>query len=116
MSKGFLLALALGMLLPGCTRPEPPVPAVPSPGTVSSVSADPYVPEGQELFCLAKTEEEAKEIAALYGIELVDFSFGVATFHTEEKPGEVIARGEKNGWPSISPNTIVTLDDPVMPG
>ncbi len=60
--------------------------------------------EGEELVALAETEEEAKAIAEQYGIELVSFSYGVATFHTEEDPQDVIARGEKNGWPTLSLN------------
>ena len=60
--------------------------------------------EGAELYCLADSQEEAGEIADLYGIELVDFDLGVATFHTEEDPGAVIQRGKENGWRSLSLN------------
>ncbi len=70
-------------------------------------------PEGQpaeeeplsaELFTLVETEEEALELAELYGIELVRFSYGVASFHTDEDPAEVVRRGEENGWPPIEIN------------
>lgn len=60
--------------------------------------------EGRELYALAETEEEAQKLAELYGIELVDFSDGVATFHTEENPHKVIERGIQNGWPRIEVN------------
>ncbi len=60
--------------------------------------------KGKELFTLAETEEEAKQIAQIYGIELVSFEYGVATFHTEEDPSEVVERGRENGWPPIEIN------------
>lgn len=69
----------------------------------------PVAAEGEELLTLVKTEEEAKAIAEQYGIELVSFSYGVATFHTEEDPRDVIARGEKNGWPTLSLNGEATI-------
>lgn len=118
MKKGFLCALVLGLLLPGCAKQTPAVsvapaaPPEPSSAPVATPAAG-SVAEGKELFCLADTEEEAKELAALYGITLVDFRYGVASFHTEEDPASVIARGKKNGWPSLSLNTVITLDDPV---
>ena len=62
------------------------------------------IADGRELFALADSEEEAKTIADLYGITLVRFSFGVATFHTEENPSAVIARGVENGWPRLEIN------------
>lgn len=62
--------------------------------------------EGKELFSLAETEEEARAIAELYGIELVSFSDGVAVYHTEEAPDTVVARGKENGWPPIDVNYI----------
>ena len=131
MSKGILAALALGLLLPGCAKQNtlnlpavtPPATWIPAatPGTGSdSPTEGSFGPvnyaAGKELYCLADTEEEAKEIAALYDIELVGFSYGVATFHTEENPGTVIARGKKNGWRTLSLNSTVTLTDPVEPG
>lgn len=61
---------------------------------------------GRELMCLAKTREEAEAVAECYGIELVDFEHGVAVFHTEENPYEVIRRGKDNGWTLLSANTI----------
>ncbi len=61
--------------------------------------------EGRELFCTVESREEAEEIAELYGIELVSFSYRVATFHTEEDPGAVVQRGRDNGWKALSVNT-----------
>ena len=60
--------------------------------------------EGRELSAAVNSEDEAKEIATQYGIEFVDFSYGVAVFHTEEDPVSVINRGKKNGWPLLSIN------------
>ena len=60
--------------------------------------------EGRELIASCKDEKEAQDIAGKYGIELVEFSLGVATFHTDEDPLSVINRGKKNGWPGLSIN------------
>ena len=64
------------------------------------------VAKGEELMAFVFTEEEAKEIADLYGIELVLYDQGVATYHTDEDPSEVIKRGRDNGWHSLTVNTI----------
>lgn len=60
--------------------------------------------EGEELLCLVENEEEAKAVAAQYGIELINCSYGVATFHTDRNPSEVIEEGLKNGWKELSIN------------
>lgn len=60
--------------------------------------------EGEELLCIAGSRSEAEEIAKMYQIELVDFSYGVATFHTEEDPRAVIERGKEKGYPELSIN------------
>lgn len=54
----------------------------------------------------AETEEKAREIAEQYGIELVSFENGIALYHTEEDPFEVIARGQENGYAQLSVNFI----------
>ncbi|MCR5650664.1 MAG: hypothetical protein K6F86_05725 [Lachnospiraceae bacterium] len=59
---------------------------------------------GRELICLAGSEKEAEEIADKYGIELVEFSLGVASFHTDEDPLSVIEKGKKDGLPELSLN------------
>lgn len=64
------------------------------------------VSEGEELLCIAESEQEAENIAELYGIELVRFSHGIAVFHTDEDLEAVAARGAENGWPELSPNTV----------
>ena len=71
----------------------------------------PEYAEGQELLCLASSEEEAQKIADLYGIELVSFVQGVATFHTEENPMDVINRGTENGYPPLELNAISKIFD-----
>jgi len=67
------------------------------------------IAEGKELLCLAETRQEAEKTAEVYAIELVEFRNGVAVFHTEENPQEVIDRGIKNGWQELSLNTIQHL-------
>ena len=59
---------------------------------------------GRELFARAASEEEAQSIADLYGIALVRYVHGVASYHTEEDPGAVVARGVENGWPRLEIN------------
>ena len=76
--------------------------AKPSEGFSGSDADD--VVAGAELLCLAETEDEARDIARLYGIELVDFSYGVATFHTEDDPRKVIDMGIEKGYPELSLN------------
>ncbi|MBR5420065.1 MAG: hypothetical protein IK115_02835 [Lachnospiraceae bacterium] len=61
--------------------------------------------EGRELIALTDSEEEAQLIADQYGITLVVYAQGVATFHTEEDPQEVIKRGEENDLPKLYLNT-----------
>ena len=69
---------------------------------------------GEELMCLAVDEKEAEAIAKLYGIKLANFSNGVATFTTDEDPETVIQRGKDNGYPELSRNDVIYLDDPVV--
>ena len=58
---------------------------------------------GEELLCLCETEKEAQDIADMYGIELVKFSYGVATFHADD-PEQVIALGQEKGYPALELN------------
>lgn len=95
--------LLLTALLPGCARQTPQAAVRPEP---KEQTAQQPAAEGAELYTLAESQEQAEEIAALYGIELVEYSFGVATFHTEEEPRTVVQRGRDNGWPEISVNGI----------
>lgn len=61
------------------------------------------------LTALVDSQEEAQEIADLYGITLVSFENGVAVYRTDEDPFEVISRGDENGYPQLSINFIRTL-------
>ena len=58
------------------------------------------------LMTSVETEEAARTIAEQYGIELVSFENGIALYHTEEDPFDVIARGQENGYPQLSVNFI----------
>ncbi len=103
----FLLIAALA--LAGCAGRFQPT-ASPMP---SGAAHRPQAAEGEELMATVESQEEAEEIAALYGIELVSCSEHIATFHTEEDLQSVIRRGKDNGWPLLEINYVVTLDDPV---
>ncbi len=70
----------------------------------------PEYAEGEELLCLCDNEEEAQKIADLYGIELVQFQFGVATFHAED-PQSVIDLGKEKGYPELEINAISHIYD-----
>ena len=107
MRQGILLLLVFGLfiLCAACAKVSPPAPTY-------EPTSPPY-PEGEELLALAESREEAEEIAALYGIDLVSFSHGVATFHTEEDPSAVVARGIQESWPLIEVNYTVTAADGV---
>ena len=63
-----------------------------------------------ELLAVVGSEEEAREIADLYGITLTDVSYGLAKFTTDRDPQEVIAEGKANGWPELSLNQTYHLD------
>lgn len=67
-------------------------------------SMDYAVVAENSLMSAAETEEEAREIAEQYGIEFVSFENGIALYHTEEDPFEVIARGKENGYSPLSVN------------
>ena len=119
MRQLILWSLILMLLLSGCrasSHAAPPVPpetaahpksdpTAPSakPATPSTAPSDAVSPRGQ-LMGKAEDRSEAEEIAALYGITLIDFGYGLALYHTEEDPEAVIARGEENGWPPLSLN------------
>ena len=60
--------------------------------------------KGKELCCTCETEEEAVEIAELYGIELVSWNNKVAVFHTEEDPRDVIRYGQEHDLPLLELN------------
>lgn len=70
----------------------------------ASVSA-PYSKE-EPLMASVESQAAAEELAQQYEITLVTYSNGLATFYTQEDPAEVIRRGQENGWPQLSLNTI----------
>ena len=125
MKKGPIAALLMLLLaLPGCgkkndmpkpvsvspsiTMPAESIMDTPMPDNIpdetQSSSKSRNYAEGRELLALVNDEQEAKKIAEIYGIELVRFRNGVATFHTEENPVDVINRGKENGWPLLELN------------
>lgn len=65
-----------------------------------------FYAKGGELSCKTETEEEAEEIAAAYGIELVNWVDGTAVFHTEESPVEVQRRGMMEHLPDLQVNYV----------
>lgn len=105
LAAGLLLLIAAWLC--GCQKKTDPIqPAeTTAPAQTTSLETLPSsVSEEGQLIALAETQEEAQQIAKLYHIELVDFSFGVALFHTEEDPREVIQRGIDNHWPELALN------------
>ena len=76
----------------------------------SSIEEEEIMGEKVSMIALADTKEEAKKIAELYGIELVNFSYGVAEYETTKDPQELIALGEKNNYPTLSTNNTLTID------
>lgn len=74
------------------------------------------IPEDQlengevQLTALADTQEEAEKIAELYGIELKAYSYGVATYTTEEDPEKIIAEGMEKGYPTLAVDQKIYLD------
>ena len=101
-NKGILSAVLACIMLCSCGKTEV------LPNTITSLPAE-YSAE-EPLMCSAESREEAEAIAEQYDITLVNFSHGVATFYTEEKPVEVIQRGIEKGWPELSLNLIKKLD------
>ena len=65
-----------------------------------------------ELIGSAETYEEAEKIADMYGISLINYSYGVALYRTkgDDTVDEIIKLGKDNGYPELTPNYTVTLD------
>lgn len=63
------------------------------------------------LMALAETQEQAQEIAELYGIEMVSFEDGIAVYDTDQDPYDMIAEGQKKGYPILSVNYARTADE-----
>lgn len=62
-----------------------------------------------QLVGIVDTEEQAQEIAEQYGITLVSYEYGIAVYHTQENPLEVISRGQESGYPALSLNYVQTI-------
>lgn len=62
-----------------------------------------------QLVGIVDTEEQAQEIAGQYGITLVSYEYGIAVYHTQEDPLEVISRGQESGYPALSLNYVQTI-------
>ena len=65
----------------------------------------------QPLMALARTREEAQEVAELYEIELYSFEEGVAVYATDRDPYDVIVEGDKKGYPPLSVNYVRTAEE-----
>ena len=104
MKTILILLLIVAVLLCGCHREQ----AKPLPNETDSAEVLPVDPDGQLLYT-AESQKEAEEIAELYGIDLVSYHDGLAVYHTDEDPREVISRGAENGWPELSLNEQVKL-------
>ncbi len=105
-----ITTIAMGTLC-GCRRDE--AAATPSEGKSHGsehAQVEEYV-KGEELLCLADSEEEAKEIADMYGVDLVSFSYGVATFHTDDDPQDVIKYGIEQGYPVLEINGYSSIQE-----
>lgn len=94
-----LLLLPLGLF--GCSAMHYGAEA---PISEMSQSTKGEIVPGEPLLTMADSREEAEALAQQYGIELVAYESGVATFFTEEDPNAVIQRGIQNGWPELSLN------------
>ena len=107
--KWLVIAAALFLLICcGCGKGQP----VTQGGRITpGVRATPAYAEGRELYRQVETQEEAEKTAELYGITLVHFGYGVAVFHTDENPEDVVARGKQNGWPPLSINPVHEFSD-----
>lgn len=98
------LSLLLAISLWGCKSGQSYPPTL----SQSQIVPQNISPE-EPLMATAESQEEAEAIAKQYGITLVSWGYGIATFHTEENPQEVIQRGLAQGWPELSLNTISPL-------
>jgi hypothetical protein len=100
--KAIISAALACLMLAACGKQEAPVVETPIMPTRYS--------EEMPLICTADSQEQAEEIAARYGITLVEYSHGVAGFYTEEDPAAVIRRGKEQGWVELSLNVIRDFD------
>ena len=93
-----ILAAACLLALCSCGKKEEPVQDGGGKPEIDCV-------EGEELMAFAESENEAREIAAFYGIEFVRLECGVAVFHTEEDPFSVIQKMKDSGREDLELNS-----------
>jgi len=119
--KLILIVVLAGLMLCSCAKRDTAATLVPVPTVISESTAHNApttlletipVPYSQEapLICSAESEEEALQIAEQYGIRLVEYSYGVASFYTEDDPSAVIRHGIDQGWTELSLNQIHPID------
>ena len=107
MKTILILLIVAAILLCGCQHARQPDATAKEPVTTPSpLETAPEVDPNGQLLCLVETAEEAEEVATLYGITLISHADGLAVYHTEEDPQEVIFRGEENSWPELTLNYI----------
>jgi len=109
MKKTLILLFIILMLMTvGCGREKTEMykkeTASAENASVQSYSKD------KPLFAIAGSEDEAKKIADDYGIELVEYSYGVASFNTDKNLKELIEWGKAQGLPLLEINYINHLD------
>ena len=69
-----------------------------------SSSVDSVANSSAQLTALADSQEDAQEIANLYGIELKSYSYGVATYTTDKNLREILDLGLENDYPELTPD------------
>lgn len=62
-----------------------------------------------QMIANAETREVAEEIAALYGITLLNYEYKVATYETDKNPHQLIKMGQEKGYPVIEINYHMSL-------
>lgn len=116
---GAVLCMFMCMGLFACSGARPDksepsktlIPDAPDVADAPDVSDDElnYVPN--ELIGIFEDEQQAKDAAELYKIELISFGDGVALFRYEGDLEALIELGEQNGWPQLSLNHIYKAFD-----
>ena len=92
MRRLLWIVALLALLLCGCRK------------EMTAVSGGGAIDPDAPLVASAESQEQAQRIADTYGITLVSYDMGLATFCTEEDPQTVIQRGVDNGWPKLELN------------
>ena len=62
-----------------------------------------------ELIGLADTEAQAEQMATDYGIQLIRYAEGVATFQTDKTYDEIVEIGQEKGLEELSINDTNTI-------